>query len=227
MSSEIQKVMHRIAELALVVEQALELVETPAGPLLDERPPQIDELLRGRRRRLAGQPLADHHGDGLLDRRIGTIGDLVKFAAVETVVDHGGQIVLHAKHAAGADRLDASLLDGVEDRASLLAARQQTPMHRRIVAGKLEGDESAWPRTIAASPRVSLRAGSGNFTLPPTKPGRSAANEISSSDFLAIARRQVVTALLKGSVGNSLLGVFGFWFDDIADVTPGFSSALR
>ena len=130
--------MDGVAELALVLEQALELVEAAAGAILDERPPQIDELLGGRRRRLAGQPLAHHHGDGLLDRRVGAVGDLVELAAMEAVVDHRGEIVLHADHAARADRLDAGLLDGVEHRAGLLAAGHQPAMHRRIVAGELE-----------------------------------------------------------------------------------------
>ncbi len=132
--------MDGVAELALIVEQALQAVETLAGAVLDERPPQVDELLRRRRRRLPGKPLAHHHGDGLLDRRVGAVGDLVELAAVEAVVDHRGEIVLHAEHAARADRLDASLLDGVEHRAGLLAAGHQAPMHRRIVAGELERD---------------------------------------------------------------------------------------
>ena len=130
--------MDGVAELALVFEQPLEPVEAAAGAVLDERPPQIDELLGGRRRRLAGQPLAHHHGDGLLDRRVGAVGDLVELAAMEAVVDHRGEIVLHAEHAARADRLDAGLLDRVEHRARLLAAGHQPAMHRRIVAGELE-----------------------------------------------------------------------------------------
>ena len=95
-------------------------------------------FLRGRRRRLAGQPLAHHHGDGVLDRRVGAVGDLVELAAMKLVVEHGGEIALHAHHALGADRLDAGLLDRLEHRAGLLAAGHQAPMHRRIVAGELE-----------------------------------------------------------------------------------------
>src|SRR6202042_2384375 len=63
--------------------------------------------------------------------------------------------------------------------------------------------ESAWPRTMAASRLVILRAGSGSRALPGARPGRSAANVTSSSGALAIARRQAVTARLKGSVGAS------------------------
>ena len=63
--------------------------------------------------------------------------------------------------------------------------------------------ESAWPRTIAASALPSLRGGSGSRTLPPIRPGRSAAKETSSSGLRASARRQPVTARLNGSVGDS------------------------
>jgi hypothetical protein len=67
----------------------------------------------------------------------------------------------------------------------------------------LSAIESAWPRTIAASRLVILRAGSGSRALPGARPGRSAANEISSSGFLAIAFRQADTERLNGSVGAS------------------------
>src|SRR5262245_19339552 len=77
--------------------------------------------------------------------------------------------------------------------------------------------ESAWPRTIAASWAESLRAGSGRRTLPPTTPGRSAANATSSSPLRAIARRHPVTARLNGSVGDSRLGVLGLKFEDILE----------
>src|SRR4051812_29658759 len=63
--------------------------------------------------------------------------------------------------------------------------------------------ESAWPRTIAASRRVILRAGSGSRAFPGARPGRSEANVTSSSGAFAIARRHDVTARLNGSVGAS------------------------
>src|SRR5512135_653920 len=64
--------------------------------------------------------------------------------------------------------------------------------------------ESACPRTTAASRLDILRGGSGNRALPGDNPGRSAANETSSSGFFAIARRHAVTERLNGSVGASL-----------------------
>src|SRR3954469_5982909 len=76
--------------------------------------------------------------------------------------------------------------------------------------------ESAWPRTMAASSRVSLRGGSGSRALPPARPGRSAANATSSSGWRAIARRQLATERLNGSFGASLAGVFGLMLEDIA-----------
>ena len=53
--------MHDIAKAALIVEHTFEPIEITAGALLDQRPPQIDKLARGRRRRLAGEPLAHQH----------------------------------------------------------------------------------------------------------------------------------------------------------------------
>ena len=46
----------------------------------------------------------------------------------------------NAVHAPRADRLDARLLDRLEHRARLLAGRLQAAMHRRIVAGKSQGN---------------------------------------------------------------------------------------
>src|SRR5882757_4187052 len=69
----------------------------------------------------------------------------------------------------------------------------------------LSAIESAWPRTIAASRLVIFRAGSGSRALPGASPGRSAANETSSSGDFAIALRQEATERLNGSVGASLV----------------------
>src|SRR6266566_4022757 len=84
--------------------------------------------------------------------------------------------------------------------------------------------ESAWPRTIAASPPLSFRGGSGRRALPATMPGRSAAKATSSSGLRAIARRHPVTARLNGSVGDSFDGFLGLMFDDIT-ASQAFNSA--
>ena len=46
--------------------------------------------------------------------------------------------------------------------------------------------------------------------------GRSAANETSNSAFLAMARRQLVTARLNGSVGDSFAVAFGLLLEDMS-----------
>ena len=200
----VEQIVHGVAELALVLDHALELVEIAPGAVLDERTPQIDQLLRGRRRRQAGQPLAHHQRHRLLDRRIGAVGDLVEFAAMEAVIEHRGEILGDAVHAARADRLDARLLDRLEHRARLLAGRLQAAMHRRVVAGNSQRDRIGMAAHDRGFALLSLRGGSGSRTLPPIRPGRSAAKETSSSGLRAIARRQPVTARLNGSVGDSL-----------------------
>ncbi len=136
----IEQIVDGIAETRLVLDQPLQAIEIAAGAVLDQRAPELDDLLRRRRRGLAGQPLAHHERDRLLDRRIGAVGDLVEFSAMETVVEHGREILRHAGHAARADRLDAGLLDRLEHRARLLPARHQLAMHDRIVTGELERD---------------------------------------------------------------------------------------
>ena len=152
-----QEIVDGVAELALVLEHALEPVEAAAGAILDERPPQVDELLGRRRRRLAGQPLAHHHGDGLLDRRVGAVGDLVELAAMEAVVEHGGEIALR-RRACGASR---------SPRRGPARPRRtpRAPAGRRAPAGDAPRDRgrracsataSALPRTIAASARGEL-----------------------------------------------------------------------
>ena len=136
----IEQVVDDVAELALVLDHVLEPVEVAPGAALDEAAPQLDEAARRRRRRLAGQALAHQHRQRLLDRRIGAIGDLVEFAAMELVVEHGGEILGDALHAARPDRLDAGLLDRLEHRARLLAARQQAAVNGVVVAGHAQRD---------------------------------------------------------------------------------------
>jgi hypothetical protein len=57
----VEQIVHDIAKAALIVKYAFEPIEIAAGALLDQRPPQLDELARGRRRRLPGEALAHHH----------------------------------------------------------------------------------------------------------------------------------------------------------------------
>jgi hypothetical protein len=55
---------------------------------------------------------------------------------MKAVVEHGGEILGNAAHAARADRLDAGLLDGFEHGAGLLAAGRKLAMHCGIVTGE-------------------------------------------------------------------------------------------
>ena len=88
----------------------------------------------------AGQALAHHQRQRLLDGRVGALGDLVELAAAVALVEHGAEILRDASHAAGADRLDARLLDRLEHRPRLLPDRLQAAVHGGIVAGELERD---------------------------------------------------------------------------------------
>ena len=70
---------------------------------------------------------------------------------MKTVVEHGGQILGHAAHAAGTYGFDSGLFDCFEHGARLLAARRQLPMHCRVVAGKPQRDRIGV--TACASPK--------------------------------------------------------------------------
>src|SRR3982074_1352799 len=87
--------------------------------------------------------------------------------------------------------------------------------------------ESAWPRTMAASRRVILRARSGSRAWPGDRPGRSAANVTSSSGAFAIARRHAVTARLNGSVGASFDPVRNLVLDVVIAASPRVVPAAR
>ncbi len=149
----IKQVVHHVAETPLIGQYAFEAIKTAAGPVFDQRPPQVDNFACSRRRRFAGKPLAHDHGDGILDRRIGTVGDLIVFAAMKTIIEHGGEILLNTAHAPRSDRFDAGLLDCFEHRARLLSAGDELAMHRRVVTGEPQRD------------RVGMAAHDGRFPL--------------------------------------------------------------
>ncbi len=69
-----------------------------------------------------------------------TARKLVVFAAMKTVIEHGGKVLRHAAHAARADRLDAGLLDRLKHRARLLAAGREFAMHGGVMAGEPQRD---------------------------------------------------------------------------------------
>jgi len=105
------------------------------------------------RRRRAGQALAHHEGNGVLDRRVGAVGDLLVVAAMVAVLEHGGEIAADAGHPPCADRFDPSLLDGVEDGAGGPALGRLGAVEGRIVTGEPQRQrvaDSAGDRDVAA-----------------------------------------------------------------------------
>ena len=115
-------------------------IEIVAGALLDEVAPQIDDLVGGGRGLCAGQPLAHHQRDRILDRRIGAVGDLLVFAAtMVAIVEHRGDVGGDARHAARADGLDPRLLDRIEDRARRLPFGRELAMNGIVVTGEPKG----------------------------------------------------------------------------------------
>ena len=147
-----------------------------AGALLDERPPQIDQLARRRRRLLPGQALAHHHGDRVLDRRVGAVGDRRRTCRDGTC--------------RRASRRDSAPRPACAARRSPRRAPARPPRTPRAPAGRPASAAGAPPdrdrRAAARSSRRararsrrpaadSLRGGSGSRALPPAMPGRSAA----------------------------------------------------
>ena len=132
--------MDRVAEFQLILGEAVELVEPRADLVFQKWTPEVDHLARRGRRREPGQPLAHQHRQRIGQRRIGAIGDLVEFAAVEMIVEHRGEVLRNARHPPRAERLDTGLLDRLEHAARLRIAGHQLAVHLRIVAGELQRD---------------------------------------------------------------------------------------
>src|SRR5207245_9015716 len=78
----VEEIMDGVAEACLVLDQPLETVEIAPGAILDQRAPQIDDLLGRRRRGSAGQPLPHHQRDRFLDGCVRSTGALIALAAV-------------------------------------------------------------------------------------------------------------------------------------------------
>jgi hypothetical protein len=134
-----------VAEARLVLDQLLQAVEILAGAVLDQRTPELDQAACRLRGRHAGEAFAHQHGERLLDRGVGAVGNVVELAAMEAVVDHGGEVLGDARHAPCPDRLDPRLLDRLEHRACGLSARHELAMHAGIVTGELERDRVGMP----------------------------------------------------------------------------------
>ncbi len=222
--------MNDVAEAALLLHQLFQPVEFAPGAVLDMRAPQVDQLARRRRRRLPGEALAHHHGDRILDRRVGAVGDVVELAAMELVVEHRGEVLRHALHAPRTDRLDARLLDRLEHRAALLACRHLAPVHRRIVAGELERDRVRMPAHDRGVLRGKLARRLGQ---PRLAAGHAGALRRIGNLQVGLARDRPHAArdrALERLGRRFLVGVLGLMLEDITepsssmrDVTAGYS----
>ena len=90
------------------------------------------------RRRGAQKLLAGDQADHVGDRRVVLGLDAGMAALVGALAPQGREIVGDAGHAAGAQRLDADLLDRLEDRARGLAARHAAQMRLAVVVAQLQ-----------------------------------------------------------------------------------------
>ena len=89
--------------------------------LLDPGPPEIHIELGVGRGRLAGQAFTHHEGHRLLKGRILAVARAVDHGLGKTVLQGGGEVLRHARHGIGAQRLDAGLLHGFKHRAGVLS----------------------------------------------------------------------------------------------------------
>ena len=163
--------MHRLGEGALVENGAAELVEFRARLGFDIRAPEFDQARRAARRLEAGQPFAHQHRDGVLQRRLVAIARFGEGAAMVAVVEHRGEIRGDALHPPRADRLDARLLDRVEQRARRRIVRRMVAVDRVVVAGQAQRHrigEAAQDRRLA---RIGLARRLGQ-ARPRRPPGR-------------------------------------------------------
>ena len=131
--------MDRLAEGALVLDGIGELVELPACAALDDRAPDVDDLLGGGGDLQAAQALAHHHGHSVLQRGVGAVGDLSIGAAMVAVLQHGPEIGGDAFHAPCADGFHPRLLNRIEDRAGLLPLGHEALVHICVMAGHAQG----------------------------------------------------------------------------------------
>jgi hypothetical protein len=81
------------------------------------------------------------------------------------VLQHGGEVARDARHAAGADRLDAGLLDGVEDGARVAALGLELAVEGGVVAGEAERDGVRMPARDRGLARVEPARGLGEPRL--------------------------------------------------------------
>ena len=124
----------------LVVQGVDQMVELACGFLLDPGTPQLHQLAGMPRRLAAGEALAHHQRQRLLERRVLALGGVGDGPLLIAIVEHGAEIVRHPGHDAGADGLDAGLLDRFEDRPGIAAFGLILGMDVDIVIGEPQGE---------------------------------------------------------------------------------------
>ena len=181
-----------------------ELVEVAPGAVLDQRAPEIDQLLGRRRRRQAGEALAHQKRQRVLDRRVGALGDVVEFAAVESLLEHRGEFWATPSMR----RAPIASTRACSTASNTARACWPAGCRRRCTAGSWQASLQRDGIGMAAHDRSFT---TGELTrrlrqadLAAHQAGRSAAKATSSSGLRAMARRQPVTARLNGSVGEFL-----------------------
>jgi hypothetical protein len=133
-----EQLLHGFGEAALILDGGAETIEIGPGAVLDPLSPQLDDGAGVNGRGRAGQALAHHHGDGLVERRVLAAHRRLRPGAGEFLVEHGVEIGGDAFHAPRADGLDAGLLDRIEYGAGRWPLRDITPMHGVVVAGETQ-----------------------------------------------------------------------------------------
>ena len=151
----IEQVADRVAEALLVLDQVARAGRGPRPALSSmHRTPQIDELLRGWRRRLrrsgARAPSCATASSIGASARSVMSSNLPRWNWSSSMA---ARLLATPDMRARADRLDARLLDRVEHRARLLAAGHQLAVHVGIVTGELERD------------RIGMAAHDGGFRV--------------------------------------------------------------
>ena len=118
------------------------------------------------RRLLAGQALAHHQRDRILERRVGPVGDvLVLAAAVIAVLQHGREVAGDARHPPRPDRLDPRLFDGVEHGAGGPALGREAAVDGGVVTGEAQGHRVGVPADHGDIVRVELARRLGQARL--------------------------------------------------------------
>ena len=93
------------------------------------------------RRTQTGQPLTDDQRKDILERGVGALADAGIARRAVVVLDLGGEVPRHARHAVGAQRLDAGALDRFEHGARQAGAWSQTAMHLGVM--RRDGERQA------------------------------------------------------------------------------------